>query len=106
MPVTQVAIVRAQPTRGAELATLLRAIREHALSDAEPGCTGYRVVASPPSTDGGEAEKFVCVEEYTDEAAVAAHAAQNPGVQKLVEALQRGDVFLGAPTILGPLRDI
>ncbi|GAA6056095.1 hypothetical protein JCM3770_001966 [Rhodotorula araucariae] len=95
--------VRAQPSRAPELAALLRAIRHHALSDAEPGCTGYRIVASAAGDDDGE---FVCIEEYTDEAAVAAHAAQNPGVQKLVAALQTGHVFLGAPTILGPLRDI
>ncbi|GAA6006042.1 hypothetical protein JCM10207_007323 [Rhodosporidiobolus poonsookiae] len=93
MTVVSIATLRALPGREEDLAALLSAIRDVALSEQEPGCTAYRIFRANAASD------FACVEHYVDEAAVSKHAEDNKGVHELVKALQGGGIVDGNPVI-------
>lgn len=70
----------AKPEHTAELLERLRALEE--ASRADPGCIAYRVFR-----DEDRADRFVLVEEWSDEDALAAHNAQ-PHVTEFVAAVR------------------
>jgi quinol monooxygenase YgiN len=69
----------AKPGHSAELLERLTALER--ASRADPGCIAYRVFR-----DEERAERFVLVEEWTDQAALDAHNAQ-PHVTRFVAAV-------------------
>jgi quinol monooxygenase YgiN len=74
----------AKPGRSAELLERLVALERS--SRADPGCIAYRVFR-----DEDRADRFVLVEEWTDEGALEAHNAQ-PHVRQFVAAV--GDLLV------------
>ncbi|ORY89670.1 hypothetical protein BCR35DRAFT_350119 [Leucosporidium creatinivorum] len=95
--VVQVATLKSKPAQGDRLAALLSAIREHALTNLEPGALEYRL-----ARDG---DSFVCWEVYKDQAAIEAHL-ENPGVKVLFAEIAKGDLLEGNPVIQAGLQEI
>ncbi|BGP17180.1 hypothetical protein JCM10213_006026 [Rhodosporidiobolus nylandii] len=94
-----IATVKAASGQEARLEGFLREIRDYARQN-ESGCREYKVVKKEKE---GE---FATWEVYDDDAAVQAHAEKNPGVQKLMAALEEGNLVEGQPQLLGPFEEI
>ena len=85
----------AKPERGAELLEQLVALER--VSRTDPGCIAYRVFR-----DEDRADRFVLVEEWSDQGVLEAHNAQ-PHVRQFVAAV--GDLLIEpfAVTRLSPV---